>query len=383
MERNWYYAADGVRHGPLTVGELRALVEGGAVRPEDLVWQPEFGPEWRTVEQARPFWENPRPAAFGPQPSRPVEPVLGVAGSRPSCVEAAAQAFSRVCDVLFRPFDVRRWFSMGFCAWLATIGTQSGNLNGIGEGNPELLKQQADGALDKLANLSAHPGIVAFLLTVTALSLLLALWMCALRSRGDFMFLSRWYHPDSPILPCWSAARASGRALFLWRLKFFFVCVVLAAADGAFAFMLIVRPYYGGGKVWSEELVRPAVACVTATVLLAVAIHVVAHLAKAFVVPLMYWNDVTVSKAWRVVFELCNQYPLAVLGYVALVAACWAAVAVAVVLFVLCTCCVGVIPLLLPYFNAVFLLPALLFFRGLPVCFLSQWRERLVPAAAR
>lgn len=382
MERNWYYAADGVRHGPLTVGELRALIEGGAVRPDDLVWQPEFGPEWRTVEQARPLWEQPR-AAFVPQPARPEEPLLGVAGSRPSCVEAAAQAYSKVGDVLFRPFDVRRWFSMGFCAWLATIGTQSGNFNGFGEGSPEVLKQPAGGALDKLASLWEHPGVVALLLTGVVLSLLLALWMCALRSRGDFMFLSRWYHPDAPILQCWSAARASGRALFLWRIKFFFVCVLLMAADGAFAYALVMKPYLEAGKVWSAELVPPAVACVTAAVLLGVASLVVAHIAKAFVVPLMYWHGVTVSKAWQVVFELCNQYPLAVLGYVALVAAGWVAVALAVVLFALCTCCVGAIPLVLPYFNAVFLLPVLLFFRGLPVCFLSQWRERLVPGVAR
>lgn len=48
----------------------------------------------------------------------------------------------------------------------------------------------------------------------------------------------------------------------------------------------------------------------------------------------------------------------------------------------LLTCCVGFIPLLLPFLNAVVLLPYTYFFRGYAVCFLSQWRPDLVPASA-
>jgi hypothetical protein len=196
------------------------------------------------------------------------------------------------------------------------------------------------------------------------------------------MFLHRWYHPDAPVLQCWNTSRAAGRALFVWRVQLFFVSVLLFAIDGAFAYAQVVRPYVAAGNVWSDGLVRPAVIGVTAAALLAVAILVVAHFAKAFVVPVMYWHDVTVAKAWRAVFELCNRHPLAVLGYFFLVMAFWAAAAVAITLFVLCTCCVGMIPLALPYFDAVTLLPVYLFFRGFPVCFLSQWRAELVPAEA-
>ena len=44
------------------------------------------------------------------------------------------------------------------------------------------------------------------------------------------------------------------------------------------------------------------------------------------------------------------------------------------------TCCVGLLPLLVPYVGSVTLLPPLLFFRGYPVCFLGQWRPDLVPS---
>jgi hypothetical protein len=380
MERKWYYAVDGVRQGPVTAEELQVLIESGTLQAADLVWQPDFGAEWRNVGQVRALLERPVPPLAAPADGLPKVTLFGAAGVRPSCLEAAAQAYARVVAVLFKPFDITRWFSMGFCAWLAYIGTQSGNFNGMRESKPELLKQQADGFLDKLGELPDHPGLVAFVIAIIVLSLLLALWMCSLRSRGDFMFLHRWYRPDAPILQCWSASRAAGQALFVWRIQFFLFSVVFFAVDAVAAYLLVVRPYFDAGKVWSDALVRPTIGCVTVAVLLAIAVQVVAHFAKAFVVPVMYWHGVTVPKAWQTVFELCNQYPVAVLGYLSLVMFFWVITTLAILLFILCTCCVGLIPLMLPYFNGVVLLPVLLFFRGFPVCFLSQWRVELVPA---
>ena len=350
MERKWYYAVGGVRHGPVTFEELQGFVSNGTVQAVDLVWQPEFGSEWRNVGQVSELFMAPKQES---PPPVEVEvrkvPLLGVTGGRPSCLLAASQAFARTVTVLFKPFDITRWFSMGFCAWLAYIGTQSGNFNGMGsERNPELIKQHADGLLDKLANASAHPGMVASAGAIVLLTLLFGLWMCALRSRGDFMFLHRWYQPDAPILLCWRAARTAGQALFVWRVYFFFIALLLFSIDATVAYMQIVRPYLDAGKVWSPALVQPTVVCVTVAVLLGIVAQLVAHLAKAFVVPVMYWHGVTASRAWLVVFALCNQYPFAVLGYLAYCVALSVVAGVAVLALVVCTCCVGLIPLVMP-----------------------------------
>ena len=384
MDRKWYYAIGGVRHGPVTFDELLGLVRDGSVKADDLVWQPEFGPEWRNAGQVGTLFEPPELRV--PPPVMVAEckvPLLGVTGTRPSCLAAASQAYSRMVAVLFRPFDMTRWFSMGFCAWLAYIGTQSGNINGLGgESSPAHIKQQMDGLLDKLSHASAHPGLVSFVVAFILLSLLFALWMCALRSRGDFMFLHRWYQPDAPILQCWRAARTAGHALFVWRLGFGLVALLLFALDGAFVYRHIVRPYLDAGTVWGPSLVQPTVVCVTAAVLLAVVVQVVAHLTKAFVVPVMYWHGVAASRAWLVVFALCNQYPFAVLGYLVCGVICGVLAVLAVLAFVVCTCCVGIIPLAMPYLYGVMLLPVFLFFRGYAVCFLNQWRPELIPAKA-
>lgn len=385
MEKKWYYAVDGVRSGPVSFEELRGLASAGALKELDLVWQPEFGPEWRNAGQVRELFEAALPS-LPPlaESSHERAPLLGVAGVRPSCFAAAAQAFRRTRSVLFKPFDMARWFSMGFCAWLAYLGSQaSGNFklkdsdSGLGA-----LKQHVDGLLDKCAAAWGRPDQVALGVGLLLLALLFALWMCSLRSRGDFMFLHRWYRPDAPIRQCWLSAQAAGHALFVWRVAFFLVALLLFSLDACFAYSYVLKPYLAAGKVWSDALLTPTVACVTAAVLLSVTSELVAHLAKAFVVPVMYWQGVTASRAWLVVFALCNQYPVAVIGYLLYGLLCGLAAGVALVLFGLLTCCIGFVPMVLPYFGAVMLLPIYLYFRGYAVCFLSQWRPELIPASA-
>jgi hypothetical protein len=96
----------------------------------------------------------------------------------------------------------------------------------------------------------------------------------------------------------------------------------------------------------------------------------------------MYWHGVTATRAWLSVFSLCNQYPFAMAGYLLCGMACAAAAWIAILAVGLLTCCIGFIPMVLPYFGMVVLLPYYLFFRGYAVCFLSQWRSALVPASA-
>ena len=69
------------------------------------------------------------------------------------------------------------------------------------------------------------------------------------------------------------------------------------------------------------------------------------------------------------------------MGYMVCGIGCWFLMVLTVVAFVLLTCCIGCIPLILPYVGSVVMLPALFFFRGYAVCFMSRWRADLVPAA--
>jgi hypothetical protein len=47
-----------------------------------------------------------------------------------SVVEPVSPALEHVKRMLFKPFDLGKWFVIGFCAWLAGLGESGGGFNG-------------------------------------------------------------------------------------------------------------------------------------------------------------------------------------------------------------------------------------------------------------
>src|ERR1035441_10297569 len=64
-------------------------------------------------------------------PMNPIQP-LTTSPQEISVVDPISPALERVKCVLFRPFDLGKWFVIGFCAWLAYLGETGG---GSGGGN--------------------------------------------------------------------------------------------------------------------------------------------------------------------------------------------------------------------------------------------------------
>ena len=56
-----------------------------------------------------------------------------------SIVDPLSQAMTWSRDVLFRPFDLTKWFVLGFCAWLAML-CDGGGYQGTGQ----WVKQRGD-----------------------------------------------------------------------------------------------------------------------------------------------------------------------------------------------------------------------------------------------
>ena len=60
----------------------------------------------------------------------PIQPIT----TRPreiNVVEPISPALRRVKHVLFQPFDLGKWFIIGFCAWLAFLGDSLGSLGSL------------------------------------------------------------------------------------------------------------------------------------------------------------------------------------------------------------------------------------------------------------
>jgi hypothetical protein len=85
----WYIARDGQQHGPLSDAELRLFVDGGHLRPTDLLWRPSFA-DWRPALQVFP----PRPAdppLPAPAPAAPAPQPQPQPAAQPSAVTQPAQ----------------------------------------------------------------------------------------------------------------------------------------------------------------------------------------------------------------------------------------------------------------------------------------------------
>ena len=65
---------------------------------------------------------------------------MAIPATEISVTAPVGQAYERVKQMLFRPFDIGKWFVIGFCAWLATLGESGSNFNfrfgGGGPGGP-------------------------------------------------------------------------------------------------------------------------------------------------------------------------------------------------------------------------------------------------------
>ena len=107
-----------------------------------------------------------------------------------SVLEPVGKAIEKTGIMLFKPFDFAKWFTIGFCAWLAMLGQGGGcnfNFNSpFGHGNsggisPEQVREFV------LSNLPLIIGIGSGVIIVSIIIGIVLLW---LSSRGRFMFLS-------------------------------------------------------------------------------------------------------------------------------------------------------------------------------------------------
>jgi hypothetical protein len=106
-----------------------------------------------------------------------------------SVAEPVSPALERVKRVLFRPFDLGKWFIIGFCAWLAQLGEGGfgGNYNfgpHQGTNSGDSFRHSFERARDYvLDNLNWIVPLAAGLVVIFLSLWLLFLW---LNSRGKF-----------------------------------------------------------------------------------------------------------------------------------------------------------------------------------------------------
>ncbi|MEP0775031.1 MAG: hypothetical protein HRF46_11790 [Acidobacteriota bacterium] len=287
-------------------------------------------------------------------------------------VEPLRAAWRRTREMLFHPVKPRTWLVLGFAAWLAGLmegtGGGPGNL-GIGKtGGAYHPVEFLRGAWQRLLE---HPWLAVLIVVGAAATLLVLLLLLWISSRAKFVYLDSVITRRPAIVEPWRRTRQLGNSLFLWRLGFFAVALLAAAALGTVLYVAA-----GGLDGFGFATARSALMTVlagAAALLLVMALALVTLFLDSFVVPLMAHGNLRTSAAWAAFLPWLEAYTGSFVLYGLAVLALWIGVALAVTVAGFATCCMVFFLLAVPYVGTVVLLPVHLTYRLFSLAFLAQF----------
>jgi len=283
-----------------------------------------------------------------------------------SVIDPITPAIERARQMLFRPFDLGKWFVIGFCAWLATLGQGGGpNFNfsqGRGGGfDPGHAKEFI---LDNLFWI-----IPAALFVVI---LIIGLWLVFtwLSSRGRFMFLHCVARDKAEIRVPWTKFRQHSNSLFLFRIVLGLIGLVVIAllvAPGVFVGIALART---GARI---GLVLVLVTIGLVAFVVSIAFAIVQKFTTEFVVPIMFLRTPSCRAAWREFLGVLSVNKCRFLLYLLFHIVIGMAIGVIILLGFCATCCIACCILSIPYIGTVLLLPILIFGRSYSLYYLGQF----------
>jgi hypothetical protein len=289
-----------------------------------------------------------------------------------------SRAWKRMVTILFKPFNLGKWFALGFTAFLAEL-LQTGRGGG---GNYRFGKGDFDwGEFYDLPWviiqwLSQHPIWTAVIIVGLVIAIVLFVLLAWLSSRGMFMFLDNVVHNRSLIAKPWREFKTVGDSLFLWRLAFSVICFVISIGLAVVAFLVFRGIYFSGaGSVFYFMLI-PTGALIGLVLFLLIAY--ISMFLNNFVVPIMYKNGLTANDAWRRFLILFGKHPGHFILYGVFIFGLYILVVIGIFISGLITCCCGFILLMIPYIGSVLMLPVSVTFRALSLEYLEQFGDEYI-----
>jgi hypothetical protein len=282
------------------------------------------------------------------------------------------RAWDRAVRMLFKPFNLELWLTLGFASFLADP-FPGGHNHSLSLHHDPARREMLRRALERVGEFFSSPVHVALAATAGTL-ILVALILCAwVTSRGRFIFLDNVAHERTGIVEEWTKFAKIGNSLFLWRVGFWIVIGVV--------FCAVTIPFLGalGFHAWLEPAQFPFASLIAIPIFLMILIPLgliaafVGLLFQDFVEPIMYRHDVKVGEAWGRLVPLLRDHFGSFLLYALFVLLLTVVVAAATVAVSLMTCCLGFLVFALPYVASVVLLPVAVTLRALGPEFLAQF----------
>lgn len=281
------------------------------------------------------------------------------------------QALDRVKRVLFRPFDLGRWFIIGFCAWLAQLGRVSGGGH-FSSGSTDHggnLRHEMEQARDfAMSNLYWIVPVVA-----AVVIFLIALWVVFtwLSSRGKFMFLHCVALNKAEVREPWNKYAAQGNSLCWFRIGLGLAgAVIMLPLMALAAFSIIQMASHKAATVSGIVILSVSFLGFFFTAIL---LALVSKLTTDFVAPIMYLRVKKCLDGWRELRGLLSARTGSFVLYILMCILLSIAIGMMILMVVICTCCIAGCFLAIPYIGTVLLLPVLVFTRAYSLHFLAQF----------
>jgi hypothetical protein len=190
-------------------------------------------------------------------------------------------------------------------------------------------------------------------------------------SRGSFMFLDNVVRNKAEISVPWKRFKTLGNSLFVWRLVFGLIGLLLSVLFMVFFFMTASH-YYENQRNLGIPIIMAVAMGLFFLLLMAIIAYIYLFL-RDFVVPIMYKNNIKAVPAWRMFLSVLGKHPFHFILYGLLILMLMVAFIIAVVFAGLITCCIGWFLLVIPYIGTVITLPIWYVFRAFSLEFLGQF----------
>ncbi len=300
--------------------------------------------------------------------------------NRVSVIDPISPAIDRVKLMLFSPFDLHKWLVIGFCAWLAYLGTGGGggggggphyNVPGGRHGQGEQIRQELERARDYVAeNLFwIGPVVVSVVVLVIVIGLLIA-W---LNSRGRFMFLHCVATDRAEVKIPWNKFRRHGNSLFLFRIVLGLIGLFVVGLPIVGIIVLVIM--LAAGALAGVVSVPGIILLGLTLFVLGIVLFLIRKFTYDFVVPIMFLRTASCTAGWREFMTILSmnkaRFALYLLFQILISIVIGAIIGIGFCVG-LCLCCASCL-LLIPYIGTVILLPLSVFTRSYSLYYLQQF----------
>lgn len=305
----------------------------------------------------------------------PTFPNLGPAPAAVSVTEPVSRAIEVTKRMLF-PVNAGKWLTLGFVAWLASLGEGGGSsfnipdTSGRGSGGGPGLKPAIEWVMDNLSM------VVVITVAVLVVGVAIGVVMTWVSSRAKLMFVHCIVNDEAKVEEPWRRYAERGKDLFWVRLYLGLAgLAVLLVGLGVAAVM--AWPELSTGNLGTTSVIALVVGVVI-ILLGSVPLGIAGALIEDFVVVAMYLFDEPVGPSWRrVKGDIISGNVGAIVVFYLMKLVLGLAVGVLGALATCVTCCIAG----LPYVGTVLLLPLFVFMRSYSLCYIEQYGEawRLFP----